>query len=144
MENNTTTKIGDTVTVHYTGKFEDGNVFDSSLTEGREPLKTKLGEGQLISGFENGLIGMAVGEKKTITLSPEEAYGEINPEAILDVPKDRLPENLEVGQILQGNSPAGPFIVKVLEVNEETAKLDHNHPMAGKTLVFDLELVGVE
>jgi peptidylprolyl isomerase len=137
-------KNGDTISVHYTGKFEDGTVFDSSLNEGREPLKATLGKGQLIKGFENGLIDMSVGEKKTITLNPSEGYGEINPEAIVDVPKSQLPADLEVGQTLQGSGPQGMFLVKVLEIGEETAKLDHNHPMAGKNLTFELELLSID
>ena len=137
-------KNGDTVKVHYTGKFEDGTVFDSSLSEGREPLKATLGQGQLIKGFENGLIDMIVGDKKTIHLEPSEAYGEPNPEAIIDVPKNQLPEELIEGQMLQGSGPQGMFLVKVLEIGEETAKLDHNHPMAGKKLIFDLELLDIE
>jgi FKBP-type peptidyl-prolyl cis-trans isomerase 2 len=137
-------KNGDTVVVHYTGRFEDGNVFDSSLTEGREPIKTVLGQNQLIKGFEDGLIDMTIGEKKTIEIEPKDAYGEINPEAVVDVPRTQFPEDVEVGQVLQGQSPQGMFIVKVLEVNNEMVKVDHNHPMAGKKLIFDLELVGIE
>lgn len=137
-------KIGDTVSVHYTGKFEDGNVFDTSLAEGREPLKTTLGQGQLIRGFENGLVDMMVGDKKTIELEPSDAYGDINPEAIVDVPKSQFPADIQPGQMLQGQSPQGVFIVKVLDVNEDTVKVDHNHPMAGKKLIFDLELMGID
>jgi peptidylprolyl isomerase len=135
---------GDTVSVNYVGRLEDGTVFDSSLVEGREPLKVTLGKGQLIKGFENGLIEMSVGDKKTIVLDPSDAYGEIIPEAIIDVPLENLPPNIEVGQALQGQGPQGPFIVTVVELNETTAKLDHNHPMAGKKLTFDLEIVSVD
>lgn len=135
---------GDTVNVHYTGRLEDGTVFDTSLSEGREPIKVTLGKGQLISGFENGLIGMSIGENKSITLEPEDAYGNIIPDAIFDVPLSNLPPNVEVGQTLQGQGPQGPFIVTVLEINENVAKLDHNHPMAGKKLIFDLNVVSVE
>lgn len=139
-----TVKNGDTITVHYTGRFEDGTVFDSSLNEGREALKATLGQGQLIPGFENGLIDMKVGDKKTIELEPADAYGDVNPAAIIDVPKAQFPDDLEVGQLLQGQSPQGMFIVKVLEINDDMVKVDHNHPMAGKKLIFDLELVGIE
>jgi peptidylprolyl isomerase len=135
---------GDTVSVNYIGRLEDGTVFDSSLTEGREPLKVTLGQGQLIKGFENGLLEMSVGDKKTITLNPSEAYGEPNPEAIIDVPLSNLPEGVQIGQTLQGQGPQGPFIVTVVDVNETSARLDHNHPMAGKTLTFDLEIVEVQ
>lgn len=135
---------GDTVSVNYVGKLDDGTVFDSSLTEGREPLKVTLGQGQLIKGFENGLMEMTVGEKKTITLEPSEAYGDPNPEAIIEVPLTNLPEGVAVGQALQGQGPQGPFIVTVVEVGETMAKLDHNHPMAGKRLTFELEVVNID
>lgn len=139
-----TIQNGDTVSVHYRGTLEDGTVFDTSMTEGKEPIKVKLGNGQLIKGFEEGLIGMSVGEKKTITLDPEDAYGDVIPDAVIDVPLANLPPNLEVGQVLQGNGPQGPFIVSVLEIKEDVAKLDHNHPMAGKRLIFDLDIVSID
>jgi FKBP-type peptidyl-prolyl cis-trans isomerase 2 len=135
---------GDTVTVNYTGKFEDGTVFDTSMVEGREPIKTKLGEGNLISGFENGLIDMGVGEKKTITINPADAYGEYNEQMIQEVPKTQMPGEVEVGITLQADTQMGPINFVVKEVKEETVVLDANHPLAGKTLVFDLELVDVE
>ena len=134
---------GDTVSVHYKGTLEDGTVFDTSLVEGREPIKVTLGQGQLIKGFENGLIGMSVGEKKTITLDPADAYGDVIPEAIIDIPLENLPPNVEAGQILQGNGPQGPFVVTVVEIKENVARLDHNHPMAVKKLIFDLDVVEV-
>lgn len=135
---------GDTVSVHYKGTLEDGTVFDTSMSEGKEPIKVTLGQGQLIKGFEEGLIGMSVGDKKTITLEPEDAYGFAIPEAVIDVPLSNLPPNIEVGQVLQGNGPQGPFIVSVLEIKEDVAKLDHNHPMAGKKLIFDLDIVSID
>jgi FKBP-type peptidyl-prolyl cis-trans isomerase SlpA len=133
-----------TVTVNYTGKLEDGTIFDSSLVEGREPLKAKLGEGQLIPGFESGLIDMTIGENKTIDINPTEAYGEYNDELIVEVPKNNVPENVEVGMMLQTFGPMGPSIVKVLEIKDEVVVLDANHPLAGKKLTFELEVVGVE
>lgn len=135
---------GDTVRVNYTGRFEDGTVFDTSLVEGREPIEVTLGQGQLIKGFENGLLEMSVGEKKTITIEPADAYGDTIPDAILEIPLSNLPPNIEVGQTLQGQGPDGrPFVVSVVEVNETSAKIDHNHPMAGKRLIFDLDVVSV-
>lgn len=134
---------GDTISVNYIGRLEDGTVFDSSLTEGREPLKVTLGQGQLIKGFENGLLEMSTGDKKTVTLEPSEAYGDVIPDAVIDVPLENLPENLQVGQVLQAQGPQGPFVVTVKEINETSAKLDHNHPMAGKKLIFDLEIVEI-
>ena len=135
---------GDTVSVHYTGRLEDGTVFDTSLVEGREPIKVTLGNGQLIKGFENGLMDMTVGEKKTITLTPEDAYGEVLPEAIIDVPLKDLPEGVQPGQTLQGMGPQGPFLVTIVDIKEDVARVDHNHPMAGKTLIFDLDVVSVD
>lgn len=133
-----------TVTVNYTGKLEDGSIFDTSLVEGREPLKAKLGEGQLIPGFENGLIDMTIGESKTIEIEPSEAYGEYNETLIVEVGKDKVPEEVEVGMMLQTFGPAGPSIVKVKEIKEDVVLIDANHPLAGKKLIFELEVVGVE
>jgi FKBP-type peptidyl-prolyl cis-trans isomerase 2 len=135
--------LNSSVTVNYTGKLEDGTVFDSSLIEGREPLSVTLGQGALIPGFENGLIGMGVGESKTIEINPEDAYGQINEEAFVDIPKDKVPENVEVGMMLQTFGPAGVSVVKVLEINEETIKIDANHPLAGKRLIFDVEVLSL-
>jgi FKBP-type peptidyl-prolyl cis-trans isomerase SlpA len=131
------------VKVNYTGKLEDGTIFDSSLNEGREPLSVTLGQGALIPGFENGLIGMSVGDKKTIEIAPEEAYGPINEESVLKIEKTKVPENVEVGMLLQTFGPGGVSVVKVLEINEEDVLIDANHPLAGKKLIFDLELVSV-
>lgn len=136
-------QVGDTVTVNYTGRLEDGTIFDSSLNEGREPLTSTLGQGQLIPGFEQGLIDMLVGETKTIEIEPENAYGEYVAEMITTVAKNQVPETIQVGETLQGNTPNGPIIVKVLEVNEDTVTLDANHPLAGKKLIFDLEVMGI-
>jgi FKBP-type peptidyl-prolyl cis-trans isomerase 2 len=133
-----------TVTVNYTGKLEDGSIFDTSLTDGREPLKAKLGEGQLIPGFENGLIDMVIGESKTIEIEPSDAYGEYNDSLIVEVGKDKVPGEVEVGMMLQTFGPTGPSIVKVKEIKEDIVLIDANHPLAGKKLIFDLEVVGVE
>jgi FKBP-type peptidyl-prolyl cis-trans isomerase SlpA len=131
------------VKVHYTGRLEDGTVFDTSIAEGREPLEVELGLGQLIKGFEDGLIDMSEGEKKTIEISVEDAYGEPKPEFINEIPKTNVPEGVQVGESLQGMGPQGPVNVQVIEVNEETVTLDANHPLAGKNLIFDLEVVSI-
>jgi FKBP-type peptidyl-prolyl cis-trans isomerase SlpA len=131
------------VKVHYTGKLEDGTVFDTSIAEGREALEVQLGEGQLIKGFENGLIDMTEGEKKTIEISVEDAYGEPRPEFINEVPRTNVPEGVQEGESLQGMGPQGPVNVKVTSVNEETVTLDANHPLAGKKLIFDLEVIEI-
>jgi len=133
-----------TVTVNYTGKLEDGTVFDTSLVEGREPLKAKLGEGQLIPGFEAGLIDMSIGETKTVEIEPSNAYGDYNDTLVVEVAKNNVPENVEPGMMLQTFGPMGPSIVKVLEIKDEVVVIDANHPLAGKKLIFELEVVGVE
>jgi len=132
-----------TVEVHYTGRLEDGTVFDSSLVEGREPLTATLGQGNLISGFENGLVDMTVGEKKTIEIEPENAYGQINPQMVNEVAKAQVPEGVSVGDMLQAMSPAGPINVKVLDIKEDVVVLDANHPLAGQKLIFDLEVISI-
>ena len=136
-------KNGDSVSVNYTGRLEDGTIFDTSVQEGRTPLTAKLGEGKLIPGFENGLIGMSVGEKKTIEIEPADAYGEVNEMMIQEVALTQVPENVKVGDMLQGQNQHGPVQVTVKEVKESTAVLDMNHPLAGKKLIFDLEVVSV-
>jgi len=132
---------GSKVKVHYTGKLEDNNVFDTSVN--KEPLEFTVGEGMLIPGFENGVLGMKTGDKKTIELSVGEAYGERRDDLINEIPKNNLPENVEVGQMLQAETEQGPITVVVTEINEETAKIDANHPLAGRKLFFDLEIVEV-
>lgn len=136
-------QTGDTVKVNYTGKLEDGSIFDSSLTEGREPIEVKLGEGLLIPGFESGLIDMSEGENKTIEIEVGDAYGEPNQELISDIPKANAPEGVSEGEMLQGMGPMGPVNVKVVKVNEDSITVDANHPLAGKKLIFDLEVVSI-
>jgi FKBP-type peptidyl-prolyl cis-trans isomerase 2 len=133
-----------TVTVNYTGRLEDGSIFDSSLNEGREPLKATLGQGQLIPGFESGLIDMSVGDKKTIEIPHNEAYGDISDDLLVEIPKTQVPEGVEVGARLQTFGPTGPSIVQVVEIKDEVVIIDANHPLAGKKLIFDLELLEVE
>ena len=135
---------GDTVTVNYTGRLVDGTVFDSSLNEGREPLVVKLGEGNLIKGFENGLIDMIVGDKKTVEIEVEEAYGVYNDYMIQEVPKEQMPGEVEVGMQLQADTQMGPVQFIVKDVKEETVILDANHPLAGKKLIFDLEVLDIQ
>ncbi len=135
-------ETGDTVKVHYTGRLEDGTVFDTSLAEGREPLEVKLGESPLIQGFVDGLMDMTIGEKKTVEIESQNAYGDFNENLVSVVPKNQVPEGIQVGEGLQATSPNGtPINVLVTEVTEETITVDANHPLAGKKLIFDLELV---
>jgi len=136
--------VNSTVTVNYTGKLEDGSVFDSSLNEGREPLTATLGQGNLIPGFEKGLLEMQEGDKKTINIPFDQAYGTRREELIAEVPRDRVPEGVEVGQMLQTNTQQGPMNVVVKEVNESNVILDANHPLAGKDLIFELEVISIQ
>ena len=137
-------KIGDTVTVHYTGKLEDGTIFDSSLSEGRQPLESVLGNNMLIKGFENGLVGLSEGDKRTLEIEPSEGYGEYQEGMINEIPKAQVPENVKVGEMLQGMTQMGPINVKIIEVKEETVVIDANHPLAGKKLIFEVEVLSVK
>lgn len=139
-----TAKNGDNVKVHYRGTLTTGEQFDSS--EGREPLSFKVGAGQMIKGFDEAIPGMAVGEKKTINIPPENAYGEKSQEAIVEFPKSNIPEDLklEPGMRLQlQNENGDPIPVVVSEIKEDVVVLDANHELAGKELVFDIELVEI-
>jgi FKBP-type peptidyl-prolyl cis-trans isomerase 2 len=138
-------KENNTVKVNYTGKLSDGQIFDSS--EGKKPLEFTLGQGQLIPGFEKGLIDMKLNEKKTITIPKEEAYGEVNDDLKLEVKRTELPQDMtpEVGMGLVSKSPDGQERnLLVVEVNEESIVVDGNHPLAGKDLIFDLEVVAIK
>lgn len=137
-------KDGDTVKVHYTGKLENGEVFDTS--EEREPLEFTLGHGQLIPGFENAVVGMNVGDSTKVDIPSTEAYGEKREDMIINVPKDQLPADVdpEVGMQLQVNQPNGqPVPVRVTDISETELTLDANHPLAGKDLTFEIKLVDV-
>ena len=136
--------VNSTVKVHYTGKLADGEVFDTS--DGKEPIEFTLGQGQLISGFEKGLIDMKLNEKKTINMTKDDAYGEVNETLIQEVKKTDLPQDMEpkVGMGLVSKSPDGQEInLMVVEVKEETIVIDGNHPLAGRDLIFDLEVVEI-
>ncbi len=138
-------KEGDLVRVHYTGKLDNGQVFDSSLE--REPLEVKLGQGSLIPGFEKGLLDMEPKEKKTIVIPKEEAYGEKRQELFQSVPKSNLPEDMEpqVNMGLVATNPDGTERqLRVAEVNENDIIVDGNHPLAGQDLTFELELVEIK
>ncbi|MBT4269237.1 MAG: peptidylprolyl isomerase [Deltaproteobacteria bacterium] len=135
---------GDKIKVHYTGKLEDGTQFDSSV--GSDPLEFTIGAGQLIPGFDNGVVGMVIGDKRIVTIPAAEAYGERNEELVLDVEKSQLPPDIEpqIGQMLQSQQPDGNLINMVItNVNETSVTVDANPPLAGKTLIFEIELVEV-
>ena len=135
-------KDGDVVYVHYTGKLVNGQIFDTSLQ--REPLEVQIGSGSVIKGFENGLLGMGIGEKKTIEIESAEAYGERHEYMLQEAPKDKVPENVQLGDMLQATSPVGPVNFTVIELKEDTVILDGNHPLAGEKLIFELEVVDVQ
>lgn len=137
-------KSGDTVRVHYTGKLTTGEQFDSSA--GREPLEFTVGAGQMIKGFDAAMPGMNVGEKKTINIPALDAYGEKDPAAIIEFPKENVPGDmkLEVGmQLTLSNQEGQPFPVVVADIKDEVIILDANHFLAGEELVFDIELVEI-
>ncbi len=137
-------KKGDTVKVHYTGKFSDGEVFDSS--KDKPPLEFTLGEGQVITGFESGITGLQPGQKATLRIKPEEAYGNYHKEMVMEVDKSNFPPDipLKVGEHLELGQPDGKkFIVRITDVGDQAVTLDANHPLAGRELVFDVELVEI-
>lgn len=137
-------KSGDKVKVHYHGKLRTGETFDSS--EGREPLEFTVGSGQVIKGFDEGVMGMQVGDKRTVEIPVEDAYGEKSEEMVVEFPKNQFPPDLnpEVGmQLMMNNGSGQSFPVVVTEVKEESVVLDANHPLAGQDLVFDIELVEI-
>jgi peptidylprolyl isomerase len=137
-------KSGDTVKIHYTGTLDDGTEFDSSV--GREPLEFSLGSGQVIAGFDNAVDGMTVGDSKTVTIPPDEAYGERHEQLVQEVLKTSLPDDTkpEVGMQLQSQSPDGQVMNLVIaEVAEESITVDANHALAGKALTFAIELVEI-
>lgn len=135
---------GDTVKVHYHGRLTDGTTFDSS--EGRDPLEFQVGSGMVIAGFDNGVVGMIVGDKKTVHIAVDDAYGPKNPDMIIEFPKEQVPADMpmEVGMRLNLNNSQGQVVpVVITEIQEAAILLDANHPLAGEDLVFDIELVEI-
>ena len=135
--------IGDTVRVHYVGTLADGTEFDSSAQGG--PIEVTLGGGQVIAGFENAILGMAEGDKKSVTMEPEDAYGPHNHQLVHVVERERIPDeiDLEVGTAIQASDASGQQLrLLVVDLDADSVTLDANHPLAGKALTFGLELVG--
>lgn len=137
-------KIGDTVKVHYTGKLNDGTIFDTS--EGRDPLKFTIGEGHIIPGFEQAIIGMSINESKTIKIPSDNAYGPYRTEMVVVVQRNQLPSHIkpEIGLHLRIPGPDGQgFVVIITDMSDSTITLDGNHPLAGKDLTFDIQLIEI-
>jgi len=137
-------KNGDKVRVHYHGKLTNGETFDSS--EGREPLEFEVGTGAVIKGFDDGVTGMGVGEKKTVNIPVENAYGPRNDEMVIEFPKDRLPGDMQLEEgmpLMMSNGSGQQFQVLVVEIKDDVVILDANHPLAGEDLIFDIELVEI-
>lgn len=133
---------GDRVRIHYTGRLPDGTTFDSS--EGREPLEFVVGVQQVISGLDQAILEMDPGESRTVTIPPEEAYGPRQPGLEQRVDRSQLPEGVSEGVALQANVGGQDMVLWVTELDDDSAVVDPNHPLAGQTLVFDVELVGVD
>lgn len=139
-----TVENGDFVSVHYKGTLQSGEVFDTS--EGRHPMEVEMGSGQVITGFEKALMGMAVNEKKVFTLDPEEAYGHRDESLTHSFARSEVPAEMdvEVGQTVALSSPEGRQVpAQIVEADEQKVVVDLNHPLAGKTLTFDVEIVGI-
>jgi len=145
MGKRTIAKQGRNVMVHYKGSFRDGTVFDSSYDRG-EPINFTVGTGQMIPGFDEAVSGMRVGETKNVTLTPDEAYGSHNPDGVQEVNKEHFPDDFEfeTGVVIEGQVGTQPVRGIINSINEETVTVDFNHPMAGKDLNFEIELVQVE
>ncbi len=140
-----TVQEGDTITVEYEGRLEDGTVFDSS-DKHEEPLQFTVGEGKIIKGFDQAVVGMKVGEKKEVTVPPDQAYGQHNPELVRDLPKNVFPEDQEIqcGMVFMMSLPDGRQVpVRIAEVGDEQVKVDLNSPLAGKTLTFTIKVVSI-
>jgi peptidylprolyl isomerase len=136
--------IGDVVKVEYTGKLKDGSIFDSNVDG--EPLEFTVGAGQMISGFDEAVVGMEKGESKTIEIAPDQAYGERDEKMIITVEKKQLPENInpEIGQkLMMGLANGSQIVVTIVEVSDTTVTLDANHELAGKDLIFDIKILDI-
>ncbi len=137
-------QVGDTVAVHYDGTLSDGRVFDSSAE--RDPIEFTIGSGQVIAGFEQTVTGMSVGDSRTVTIEPHDAYGDHQPELVHVLERERLPDGLtlEIGSELEATGPDGSKIrLRVIAVDESVVHLDANHPLAGEALTFEINLVSI-
>ena len=135
---------GNTVSVHYTGTLDDGTVFDSST--GGDPLQFTIGQGQMIPGFERGVVGMELGETRTVIIAADQAYGVHRPDGVFEIDRSEIPTTipLEVGMQLQATGPGGrPVTMTVAALSDDKITMDANHPLAGKDLTFEIELVAI-
>ena len=135
---------GSNIKVHYEGRLESGEIFDKSKEDC--PLEFTVGSGQIIPGFDNAVVGMAVGEEKEVTIEPEDAYGARSEEMVIDVPRSNMPEGVDIGggRIIRTKSPDGQIIPGVVAAfDDETVKLDYNHPLAGQKLIFKITIVEI-
>tara|TARA_R110001583_G_scaffold195326_1_gene371710 strand:- start:663 stop:1097 length:435 start_codon:yes stop_codon:yes gene_type:complete len=140
-----TVEEGTTVKVHYKGTLEDGTEFDNSRERG-DTLEFQVGSGQLIKGFDTAVTGMGLGEVRTVTIPPSDAYGEVQTDAFRDYPRGMFSADveLEVGGVIQGSGPQGePLMAKVTGLTDALVTLDHNHPLAGQDLTFEIELIEI-
>lgn len=137
-------KAGDTVQLHYTGKLEDGSTFDSSAK--REPLEVTLGQNRVIPGFEEAIIGMLPGDEKTVKIPPEKAYGDRREDLVVDFERSKVPSevDVQVGKSLNLQTQSGQSVpAQVIDVADDVIKLDANHPLAGRVLTFDIQLLAI-
>ncbi|MFB0563533.1 MAG: peptidylprolyl isomerase [Candidatus Lokiarchaeia archaeon] len=135
-------KKGDKVKVEYTGKLDDGTIFDSS--EERQPLEFEVGSGKIIKGFDQAVIGMEKGDEKEFTIEPKDAYGEHNPDFIRKIPRDKLPSEAEAGMMIMLKTPDGVQIpAEITELTDEEVTIDLNHPLAGQNLNFQIKIVDI-
>ncbi len=138
-------KKGNNVKVHYVGTFEDGTEFDNSRIRG-ETLNFEVGSGKLLPAFNEAVVGMKEGDTKKVSLEAEHAYGPVDPNAFQDVPRAQFGDDFvfEVGGMIRGQTPTGPFLARIHEIQEENITLDFNHPLAGKNLNFEIEMVSIK
>ncbi len=141
--NSMTVSKGDNIKVEYEGRLEDGTIFDSTAKHGGEPLAFEVGAGQMIKGFDEGVLGMKLDEEKEITLKPGEAYGEYNEEAVQEVPKKLMPDGIEVGMQIGVPTQQGSIPATITKIDSDMVTIDMNHELAGKTLIFKIKVVTI-
>ncbi len=134
-------KQGDKIQVEYTGKLEDNTIFDTN--KNKEPLEFTVGQHQVIQGFEQAVMDMELNQEKTVTIPPEQAYGQPDPTRIQEIPKDKIPDNAKIGDMLTFQTSQGMIQAKLTEIKDNNATLDLNHPLAGKALIFTIKILKI-